>query len=184
MINSISKGLVHSCGFTVLSFITLQKDTKTPVKGLPRPSTDHDIWSRDHLTPSWVLLPNDQPVLAIIQPGESALDMLETICKVTPRNQRSLQCTKHSSFSSDARFSHSQSRFSLCGIESQFEGHWCSKLRCYVPQSAPQRVFKVSSMCPPCIKQFIRFPLAARRYELSDMSVWAFQRVIPVHLAH
>ncbi|XP_050984911.1 rho guanine nucleotide exchange factor TIAM1 isoform X1 [Labeo rohita] len=66
------------------------KDTKTPVKGLPRPSTDHDIWSRDHLTPSWVLLPNDQPVLAIIQPGESALDMLETICKA-----HQLDPTKH-----------------------------------------------------------------------------------------
>lgn len=66
------------------------KDTKTPVKGLPRPSTDHDIWSRDHLTPSWVLLPNDQPVLAIIQPGESALDMLETICKA-----HQLDLTKH-----------------------------------------------------------------------------------------
>uniref|UniRef100_A0A8C2H795 TIAM Rac1 associated GEF 1b n=1 Tax=Cyprinus carpio TaxID=7962 RepID=A0A8C2H795_CYPCA len=90
MIDSISKGLVHSCGFTVLSFITLQKDTETPVKGLPRPSTDHDIWSRDHLTPSWVLLPNDQPVLAIIQPGESALDMLETICKA-----HQLDPTKH-----------------------------------------------------------------------------------------
>ncbi|XP_042627713.1 rho guanine nucleotide exchange factor TIAM1-like isoform X2 [Cyprinus carpio] len=66
------------------------KDTKTPVKGLPRPSTDHDIWSRDHLTPSWVLLPNDQPVLAIIQPGESPLDMLETICKA-----HQLDPTKH-----------------------------------------------------------------------------------------
>uniref|UniRef100_A0A8C2BAP7 TIAM Rac1 associated GEF 1b n=1 Tax=Cyprinus carpio TaxID=7962 RepID=A0A8C2BAP7_CYPCA len=66
------------------------EDTKTPVKGLPRPSTDHDIWSRDHLTPSWVLLPNDQPVLAIIQPGESPLDMLETICKA-----HQLDPTKH-----------------------------------------------------------------------------------------
>ncbi|CAM4550234.1 unnamed protein product [Leuciscus chuanchicus] len=66
------------------------KDPKTPVKGLPRPSTDHDIWSRDHLTPSWVLLPNDQPVLAIIQPGESALDMLDTICKA-----HQLDATKH-----------------------------------------------------------------------------------------
>ncbi|XP_045070320.1 rho guanine nucleotide exchange factor TIAM1 isoform X2 [Coregonus clupeaformis] len=43
--------------------------------------TDSDIWVPDHLTPSWVCLPNDQPVLAIIQPGESALDALETICK-------------------------------------------------------------------------------------------------------
>lgn len=162
MINSISKGLVHSCGFTVLSFITLQKDTKTPVKGLPRPSTDHDIWSRDHLTPSWVLLPNDQPVLAIIQPGESALDMLETICKVTPRNPRSFQCKKHSSFSSGARFLHSQSRSSLCGIECQFEGHWCSKLRSLKHVSTLYKeMYTLSYCCMPnemcCI--------------LSDMSV-------------
>ncbi|XP_026134553.1 T-lymphoma invasion and metastasis-inducing protein 1-like [Carassius auratus] len=66
------------------------KHTKTPVKGLPRPNTDHDIWSRDHLTPSWVLLPNDRPVLAIIQPGESPLDMLESICKA-----HQLDPTKH-----------------------------------------------------------------------------------------
>jgi len=80
--------MINSISFTAVAFIyhTLQKDAKTPVKGLPRASTDHDIWSRDHLTPSWVLLPNDQPVLAIIQPGESALDMLDTICKVPPRN--------------------------------------------------------------------------------------------------
>ncbi|XP_044059387.1 rho guanine nucleotide exchange factor TIAM1-like isoform X1 [Siniperca chuatsi] len=51
------------------------------VKSLPRPSTESDIWVPDHLTPSWVCLPNDQPVLTIIQPGESALCVLETICK-------------------------------------------------------------------------------------------------------
>ncbi|XP_055750942.1 rho guanine nucleotide exchange factor TIAM1-like [Salvelinus fontinalis] len=45
--------------------------------------TDSEIWVPDHLIPSWVCLPNDQPVLAIIQPGESALDVLETVCKVT-----------------------------------------------------------------------------------------------------
>ncbi|XP_065138219.1 rho guanine nucleotide exchange factor TIAM1 isoform X3 [Paramisgurnus dabryanus] len=66
------------------------KETKTPVKGLPRPSTEQDLWSKDHLTPSWVCLPNDQPVLAIIHPGESALDMLETICKA-----HQLDPTKH-----------------------------------------------------------------------------------------
>ncbi|XP_056612720.1 rho guanine nucleotide exchange factor TIAM1 isoform X1 [Triplophysa dalaica] len=66
------------------------KETKTPVKGLPRPSTEQDLWSKDHLTPSWVCLPNDQPVLAIIQPGETALDMLETICKA-----HQLDPTKH-----------------------------------------------------------------------------------------
>ncbi|XP_051535161.1 rho guanine nucleotide exchange factor TIAM1-like isoform X1 [Myxocyprinus asiaticus] len=66
------------------------KHSKAPVKVLPRSSTDHDIWSKDHLTPSWVCLPNDQPVLAIIQPGESALDILESICKA-----HQLDPTKH-----------------------------------------------------------------------------------------
>lgn len=41
------------------------------------------MWVPDHLTPSWVCLPNDQPVLTIIKPGESVLCVLETICKVT-----------------------------------------------------------------------------------------------------
>ncbi|KAG7455586.1 hypothetical protein JOB18_045786 [Solea senegalensis] len=58
-----------------------RKNEEGTVKSLPRPSTESDIWVPDHLTPSWVCLPNDQPVLAIIQPGESALCVLETICK-------------------------------------------------------------------------------------------------------
>ncbi|KAM9359604.1 rho guanine nucleotide exchange factor TIAM1-like [Symphorus nematophorus] len=60
------------------------------VKSLPRPSTESDIWVPDHLTPSWVCLPNDQPVLTIIQPGESVLCVLETICKA-----HQLDPTKH-----------------------------------------------------------------------------------------
>uniref|UniRef100_A0A673C5I6 TIAM Rac1 associated GEF 1b n=1 Tax=Sphaeramia orbicularis TaxID=375764 RepID=A0A673C5I6_9TELE len=52
--------------------------------------TESDIWVPDHLTPSWVCLPNDQPVLTIIQPGESALCVLETICKA-----HQLDPTKH-----------------------------------------------------------------------------------------
>ncbi|XP_020501962.1 rho guanine nucleotide exchange factor TIAM1 [Labrus bergylta] len=60
------------------------------VKSFPRPSTESDLWVPDHLTPSWVCLPNDQPVLTIIQPGESALCVLETICKA-----HQLDPTKH-----------------------------------------------------------------------------------------
>uniref|UniRef100_A0A8C8F3E6 Uncharacterized protein n=1 Tax=Oncorhynchus tshawytscha TaxID=74940 RepID=A0A8C8F3E6_ONCTS len=64
----------------------VHKSHEGTVKSLPQVNsdshmTDSDIWVPDHLTPSWVCLPNDQPVLAIIQPGESALDVLETICK-------------------------------------------------------------------------------------------------------
>ncbi|KAJ7990106.1 hypothetical protein DPEC_G00296870 [Dallia pectoralis] len=65
------------------------------VKSLPRMNTettvtDSDIWVPDYLSPSWVCLPNDQPVLTTIQPGESALDVLETICKA-----HHLDPTKH-----------------------------------------------------------------------------------------
>uniref|UniRef100_A0A8B9GRV3 TIAM Rac1 associated GEF 1b n=1 Tax=Astyanax mexicanus TaxID=7994 RepID=A0A8B9GRV3_ASTMX len=58
--------------------------------GAGRPGTEQDTWTKDHLTPSWVCLPNGRPVLAIIRPGESALDTLETICKA-----HGLDPTKH-----------------------------------------------------------------------------------------
>uniref|UniRef100_H3DNW0 TIAM Rac1 associated GEF 1 n=1 Tax=Tetraodon nigroviridis TaxID=99883 RepID=H3DNW0_TETNG len=51
------------------------------VRGLARASADSDMWVPAQLTPSWVCLPNDQPVLTIIKPGESALCILESICK-------------------------------------------------------------------------------------------------------
>uniref|UniRef100_A0A8C8A032 TIAM Rac1 associated GEF 1b n=1 Tax=Oryzias sinensis TaxID=183150 RepID=A0A8C8A032_9TELE len=60
------------------------------VNNLPRPNTESDIWLPDHLTPSWVCLPNDHPVLTIVQPGESALWVLESICKA-----HELDPTKH-----------------------------------------------------------------------------------------
>ncbi|XP_028275679.1 T-lymphoma invasion and metastasis-inducing protein 1-like isoform X1 [Parambassis ranga] len=66
------------------------KSEEGTVKSLPLPSAESDIWVPDHLTPSWVCLPNDQPVLTIIQPGESALCVLETICKA-----HQLDPTKH-----------------------------------------------------------------------------------------
>ncbi|MED6279153.1 hypothetical protein CHARACLAT_031639 [Characodon lateralis] len=48
------------------------------------------MWVPEHLIPSWVCLPNDQPVLTTIQPGESALCVLESICKT-----HELDPTKH-----------------------------------------------------------------------------------------
>ncbi|XP_017538027.1 T-lymphoma invasion and metastasis-inducing protein 1 isoform X1 [Pygocentrus nattereri] len=66
------------------------KDDPVCVKGVVRPSAEQDAWAKDHLTPSWVCLPNGRPVLAIVRPGESALDTLETICKA-----HGLDSTKH-----------------------------------------------------------------------------------------
>uniref|UniRef100_A0A3Q2P2Y7 TIAM Rac1 associated GEF 1 n=1 Tax=Fundulus heteroclitus TaxID=8078 RepID=A0A3Q2P2Y7_FUNHE len=72
---------------------SVKENTKTEdgaVKSLPRPNAESDMWVPEHLTPSWVCLPNDQPVLNIIQPGDSALCVLESICKT-----HELDPTKH-----------------------------------------------------------------------------------------
>ncbi|KAJ8368564.1 hypothetical protein SKAU_G00085920 [Synaphobranchus kaupii] len=57
------------------------KEKEGTLKSIPQHKADSDIWVPEYLRPSWVCLPNDQPVLAIIRPGESALDTLETVCK-------------------------------------------------------------------------------------------------------
>ncbi|KAM3868568.1 rho guanine nucleotide exchange factor TIAM1-like [Diretmus argenteus] len=68
------------------------RERESSVKSLPQhnvDTTDSDIWVPEYLTPSWVCLPNDQPVLAIIQPGDTALDVLSTVCqahKLDPSN--------------------------------------------------------------------------------------------------
>ncbi|CAJ0968698.1 unnamed protein product [Ranitomeya imitator] len=42
---------------------------------------DADIWVHEYLTPSWVSLPNEQSVLMVIHPEDTARDALEFICK-------------------------------------------------------------------------------------------------------
>ncbi|XP_035998951.1 T-lymphoma invasion and metastasis-inducing protein 1 isoform X1 [Fundulus heteroclitus] len=56
------------------------KKTEDSMKSVPKQSVDSDIWVPDSLKPSWVCLPNDQPVLAIVQPGETTLDVLRSVC--------------------------------------------------------------------------------------------------------
>uniref|UniRef100_A0A3B4H4L9 T-lymphoma invasion and metastasis-inducing protein 1-like n=1 Tax=Pundamilia nyererei TaxID=303518 RepID=A0A3B4H4L9_9CICH len=53
----------------------------TSVKSLPQQNVDSDIWVPEYLKPSWVCLPNNQPILAVIQPGETTLEVLNTVCK-------------------------------------------------------------------------------------------------------
>uniref|UniRef100_A0A3P9PAT0 TIAM Rac1 associated GEF 1 n=1 Tax=Poecilia reticulata TaxID=8081 RepID=A0A3P9PAT0_POERE len=57
------------------------KKTEDSMKTVPQQSVDSDIWVPDYLKPSWVCLPNNQPVLAIVQPGETTLDVLSSVCK-------------------------------------------------------------------------------------------------------
>lgn len=57
------------------------KKTEDSLKAVPQQSIDSDIWVPDYLKPSWVCLPNNKPVLAVVQPGDTALDILNTVCK-------------------------------------------------------------------------------------------------------
>ncbi|KAM4727189.1 rho guanine nucleotide exchange factor TIAM1-like [Anableps anableps] len=57
------------------------KTTEDSRKTVPQQSIDSDIWVPDYLKPSWVCLPNNQPVLVIVQPGETTLDILSSVCK-------------------------------------------------------------------------------------------------------
>ncbi|XP_028277732.1 T-lymphoma invasion and metastasis-inducing protein 1 isoform X3 [Parambassis ranga] len=57
------------------------KEKEGSLKSLPQQNADSDIWVPDYLKPSWVCLPNNQPVLAIVQPGETALEVLSAVCK-------------------------------------------------------------------------------------------------------
>lgn len=43
---------------------------------------DCDIWVHEYFTPSWFCLPNNQPALTVVRPGDTARDTLELICKV------------------------------------------------------------------------------------------------------
>ncbi|XP_043394234.1 rho guanine nucleotide exchange factor TIAM1 isoform X8 [Chelonia mydas] len=42
---------------------------------------DCDIWVHEYFTPSWFCLPNNQPALTVIHPGDTTRDVLEMICK-------------------------------------------------------------------------------------------------------
>nr|XP_004654492.2 rho guanine nucleotide exchange factor TIAM1 isoform X1 [Jaculus jaculus]XP_045006574.1 rho guanine nucleotide exchange factor TIAM1 isoform X1 [Jaculus jaculus]XP_045006575.1 rho guanine nucleotide exchange factor TIAM1 isoform X1 [Jaculus jaculus] len=44
-------------------------------------SPDCDIWVHEYFTPSWFCLPNNQPALTVVRPGDTARDTLELICK-------------------------------------------------------------------------------------------------------
>ncbi|KAJ4930107.1 hypothetical protein JOQ06_019120 [Pogonophryne albipinna] len=57
------------------------KEKDGSVKSVHQQNVESDIWVPDYLQPSWVSLPNNKPVLAIVQPGETALDVLSSVCK-------------------------------------------------------------------------------------------------------
>uniref|UniRef100_A0A3B3RGX5 TIAM Rac1 associated GEF 1 n=1 Tax=Paramormyrops kingsleyae TaxID=1676925 RepID=A0A3B3RGX5_9TELE len=63
------------------SISQVKMEIEGPPKDIPKHLTDGDVWDSSSLIPSWVSLPSDRPVLAVIRPGESTLHVLEIICK-------------------------------------------------------------------------------------------------------
>lgn len=61
------------------------------MKSLAQQKTDSEVWVPDYLTPSWVCLPDDRPVLAIIQPGETTMEALEALCRVNVLANKTIQ---------------------------------------------------------------------------------------------
>ncbi|XP_054433805.1 rho guanine nucleotide exchange factor TIAM1 [Pteronotus mesoamericanus] len=57
----------------------MEKEMDLP--GVPQHNPDCDIWVHEYFTPSWFCLPNNQPALAVVRPGDTARDTLELTCK-------------------------------------------------------------------------------------------------------
>ncbi|KAM6161574.1 rho guanine nucleotide exchange factor TIAM1 isoform 1-T1 [Erethizon dorsatum] len=56
-----------------------EKDVVLP--SVHQHNPDCDIWVHEYFTPSWFCLPNNQPALTVVRPGDTARDTLELICK-------------------------------------------------------------------------------------------------------
>ncbi|XP_075450018.1 rho guanine nucleotide exchange factor TIAM1-like isoform X2 [Ascaphus truei] len=58
-----------------------KKEKEVVLASVHQHNPDSDMWVHEYLTPSWVCLPNDQPVLIVIHPQDTAREALEMICK-------------------------------------------------------------------------------------------------------
>ncbi|XP_055965239.1 rho guanine nucleotide exchange factor TIAM1 isoform X1 [Sorex fumeus] len=59
-----------------------KRDKDLVLPSVHQHNPDCDIWVHEYFTPSWFCLPNNQPVLTVVRPGDTARDTLEMICKM------------------------------------------------------------------------------------------------------
>ncbi|XP_072370114.1 rho guanine nucleotide exchange factor TIAM1-like isoform X4 [Scyliorhinus torazame] len=55
---------------------------KSLTMSIHQQTRESDNWVTDFLVPSWVCLPDDQPILVVVHPGNSAQEILDVACKV------------------------------------------------------------------------------------------------------
>ncbi|CAO2632312.1 Rho guanine nucleotide exchange factor TIAM1 [Lemmus lemmus] len=58
-----------------------KRDKEVVLPNVHQHNPDCDIWVHEYFTPSWFCLPNNQPALTVVRPGDTARDTLELICK-------------------------------------------------------------------------------------------------------
>uniref|UniRef100_A0A8C8Z7T0 TIAM Rac1 associated GEF 1 n=1 Tax=Prolemur simus TaxID=1328070 RepID=A0A8C8Z7T0_PROSS len=59
-----------------------QREKEVVLPSVHQHNPDCDIWVHEYFTPSWFCLPNNQPALTVVRPGDTARDTLELICKL------------------------------------------------------------------------------------------------------
>ncbi|XP_059727099.1 rho guanine nucleotide exchange factor TIAM1 isoform X3 [Haemorhous mexicanus] len=67
-----------------------KRDKEVALSSVHQHNPDCDIWVHEYFTPSWFCLPNNQPALTVIRPGDTSRDVLEMICKT-----HQLDCSAH-----------------------------------------------------------------------------------------
>ncbi|KAL0614336.1 T-lymphoma invasion and metastasis-inducing protein 1 [Plecturocebus cupreus] len=58
-----------------------EREKEVVLPSVHQHNPDCDIWVHEYFTPSWFCLPNNQPALTVVRPGDTARDTLELICK-------------------------------------------------------------------------------------------------------
>ncbi|XP_038622116.1 T-lymphoma invasion and metastasis-inducing protein 1 [Tachyglossus aculeatus] len=58
-----------------------QREPEAELESAAPHNPDCDIWVHEYFSPSWYCLPSNQVALTVVRPGDTAMDMLDLICK-------------------------------------------------------------------------------------------------------
>ncbi|XP_062429184.1 rho guanine nucleotide exchange factor TIAM1 isoform X3 [Rhea pennata] len=72
-----------------------QREKEVALSSVHQHNPDCDIWVHEYFTPSWFCLPNNQPALTVIRPGDATRDVLEMICKLYKEIEICQKITQH-----------------------------------------------------------------------------------------
>ncbi|XP_006862588.1 PREDICTED: T-lymphoma invasion and metastasis-inducing protein 1 isoform X2 [Chrysochloris asiatica] len=88
-----------------------QREKEVVLPSVHQHNPDCDIWVHEYFTPSWFCLPNNQPALTVVRPGDTARDTLELICKlykeieICPKVTQNIQIEKSDTVADNYGFS-------------------------------------------------------------------------------